>query len=66
MRLNILYVRDPECFTVKPKESMCRIIVRQLSTMVIEKINMTYLPINSSIFITGNKLQGRFYFHNWQ
>ena len=45
----------PECVEVKPEESLCSIILMQLSNMPIERISMAFLPVNN-VSTTGNKL----------
>ena len=48
-----------EYFTVKPKSSQCRIRLCMFNNMVLDKVKITYLPINSNILTTGHKLQGK-------
>ena len=45
-------------FVVKPETHQCKIKLRMWNNMILDKINMTYLPINSNISTTGHKLQG--------
>lgn len=52
---------DPEYFAVRPEKSIWSIMVRQMSNMSIEKINMKYLVITSSYSTTGHILQAKFY-----
>ena len=46
-------------FLVKPETRQCKIKLRNFNDLVIDKIKVTYLPINSNISTTGHKLQGR-------
>ena len=46
-------------FLVKPETRQCKIKLRQYQGTVLDKIKVTYLPINSNISTTGHKLQGR-------
>ena len=46
-------------FLVKPETRQCKIKSRNFNDLVIDKIKVTYLPINSNISTTGHKLQGR-------
>ena len=46
-------------FKVKPETKQCKIKLRAWNNTVIDKIRITYLPINSSISTTGHKLQGK-------
>ena len=50
----------PEYFEVKPEQSLCSITLKQLNNQPIEKINITYIPVNNGISTTGHKLQGKF------
>ena len=45
-------------FSVKPVSSICSVCLKELNNMTLEKIKITYLPLNSSISTTGHKLQG--------
>ena len=49
---------DPKYFTVEPETGLCKIKLRQFNNTSLEKIRVTYLPINSNISTTGHKLQG--------
>ena len=46
-------------FTVKPETILCSVRLREWNNMMIEKMKITYIPINSSISTTGHKLQGK-------
>ena len=46
-------------FIVKPETKQCKVKLRKFNNVVLDKIKMTYLPITSSISITGHKLQGK-------
>ena len=43
----------------KPEESLYSIKLRELSSMTLEQINMTYIRTNSTISATGPKLLGK-------
>ena len=45
-------------FVVKPETRQCKIKLRMWNNMTLDKIRITYLPINSNISTTGHKLQG--------
>ena len=49
---------DPKYFTVEPETGLCKIKLRQFNNTSLEKIRVTYFPINSNISTTGHKLQG--------
>ena len=44
-------------FIVKPETTLCSILLKEWNNMTLEKINITYFPLNSSISTTGHKLQ---------
>ena len=46
-------------FLVQPETRQCKIKLKKYSDAVLDKIKVTYLPINSNISTTGHKLQGR-------
>ena len=46
-------------FIVKPVSTLCSIRLKEWNNMSLEKIKITYLPLNSSISTTGHKLQGQ-------
>ena len=46
-------------FKVKPKTSLCSLRLRQLNNTWINKVKVTYLPLNCNISTTGHKLQGK-------
>ena len=43
----------------KPETRQCKVRLRSWNSAIIDKIKITYLPINSSISTTGHKLQGK-------
>ena len=45
-------------FIVKPETRQCKVRLRMWNDMTLDKIRITYLPINSNISTTGHKLQG--------
>ena len=45
-------------FVVKPETHICKIKLRMWNNIILDKINITYLPINSNSSTTGHKLQG--------
>ena len=46
-------------FIVKPESTLCTVRLHEWNNMTLEKIKITYLPLNSSISTTGHKLQGQ-------
>ena len=51
--------KNAKYFIVKPETRQCKIKLRAFQYIVLDKIKVTYLPINSSISTTGHKLQGK-------
>ena len=51
--------KNAKYFIVKPETRQCKIKLRAFHNVVLDKIKVTYLPINSSISTTGHKLQGK-------
>ena len=50
---------DQRYFIVKPESTLCTVQLHEWNNMTLEKIKITYLPLNSSISTTGHKLQGQ-------
>ena len=46
---------EQKYFVVKPETRKCKIKLRMWNNMILDKINITYLPINSNISTTGHK-----------
>ena len=46
-------------FLVKPVTRQCKIRLRMWNNMILNKIKVTYMPINCNISTTGHKLQGK-------
>ena len=46
-------------FIVKPVSTLCSIRLKEWNNMSLENIQITYLPLYSSISTTGHKLQGQ-------
>ena len=51
--------KNAKYFIVKPETRQCKIKLRLWNNTVLDKIKITYLPINLSISTTGHKLQGK-------
>ena len=51
--------KNAKYFIVKPETKTCKIKMRLWNNTVLDKIKVTYLPINLSISTTGHKLQGK-------
>ena len=49
---------DKKYFIVKPETTLCSVRLKEWNNMTLEKIKITYFPLNSSISTTGHKLQG--------
>ena len=46
-------------FIVQPETTLCSVRLKEWNNMTLEKIKVTYFPLNSSISTTGHKLQGQ-------
>ena len=46
-------------FLIKPETRQCSIKLRSFGNMILKKVKVTHIPINSNISTTGHKLQGR-------
>ena len=46
-------------FLIKPETRQCKVRLRMWNNMMLNKIRITYLPINCNISTTGHKLQGK-------
>ena len=51
--------KNAKYFIVKPETRQCKVKLRTWNNTVLDKIKITYLPINLSISTTGHKLQGK-------
>ena len=51
-------ISEGNIFLIKPESHQCERMLRMWNNMVLDKIRITYLPINSNISTTGHKLQG--------
>ena len=51
--------KNAKYFIVKPETRQCKIKLRSWNNAILDKIKITYLPINLSISTTGHKLQGK-------
>lgn len=48
--------KNPKYFIVKHETRECKVKMRTLNNTILDKIKITYLPINSSVSTTGYKL----------
>ena len=48
-------------FLVKPETRQCEIKLRRYNNTVVDKIKVTYLPINCNISTNGHNLQGKIF-----
>ena len=51
--------KNAKYFIVKPETRQCKVKLRSWNNAILDKIKITYLPINLSISTTGHKLQGK-------